>query len=234
MSSDLLRLDPRNRWLARGPRKRLPAEVIRDQALAISGLLVGVIGGPSVRPYQPAGLWREVAFDFSGGNLTAQVYKQNSGPDLFRRSLYTFWKRTAPPPTMLLFDAPDRERCVVRRQRTSTPLQALALMNDPTYVEASRKLAERVVREVAGGARQRIIRGFRMATGRAPMRQELKPLAELYARQRERFESSPKLADALLGVGESVPDASLDQTEVAALTVVANVLLNLDETIFTK
>ncbi|MEO1999885.1 MAG: DUF1553 domain-containing protein, partial [Planctomycetaceae bacterium] len=131
-SNRLVHRDPHNRLLARGPRNRLSAELIRDQALAVSGLLGQTIGGPSVKPYQPAGLWREVAFDFSGGNLTAQIYKQDVGDKLYRRSLYTFWKRTAPPPAMLLFDAPNRERCVVRREQTNTPLQALVLMNDPT------------------------------------------------------------------------------------------------------
>jgi len=223
--------DPENRLLARGPRHRLAAELIRDQALAVSGLLVERIGGPSVKPYQPPGLWREVAFDFSGANLTAQIYKQDTGDKLYRRGMYTFWKRTAPPPTMLLFDAPDRERCVVRRETTSTPLQALALMNDPTYVEASRKLAERMMKEAGSGGEDRIAFAFRLATSRWPTPEEVAPLVEMFKRQQVRFESNQKDAEALLGVGKSSRDESLDLTDHAAYTVVASIILNLDETI---
>jgi hypothetical protein len=134
----------------------LPAEFIRDQALAVSGLLDRRIGGASVSPYQPPGIWEELASRADGKNWTAQEYSQSHGRDLYRRTMYTFWKRTAPPPTLVAFDAPDRETCVVRRARTNTPLQALILMNDPTYVEASRKLAERILRESGPGLAQRV------------------------------------------------------------------------------
>ena len=230
VTPELLRDDPNNRWLARGPRNRLAAELIRDQALFASGLIVDTIGGPSVKPYQPGGLWREVAFDFSGANLTAQVYKQDTGASLYRRSLYTFWKRTAPPPTMLLFDAPDRERCVVRREQTSTPLQALVLMNDPTYVEASRNLAQRVLTEVNGRAPARITQAFRLVMARDPVEEERTPLVQLFEGQRERFALDPESAEQLLAVGESKFRVSLDRSELAAYTVIANVILNLDET----
>src|SRR5205814_7518286 len=135
----LLEHDPDNRLLARGPRFRLPAEMVRDQALAASGLLVDQLGGPSVKPYQPDGLWKEIATDTQ--------YDRSKGPSLYRRSLYTYWKRTVVPPTMSTFDAPGRESCTVRETRTNTPLQALALMNDVTYVEAARVLAERMLKQ---------------------------------------------------------------------------------------
>jgi len=228
---ELSERDPQNRLLGRGPRLRLSAELIRDQALRVSGLLVGEIGGPSVKPYQPQGLWREVAFDFSGANLTAQIYKQDTGSKLYRRSMYTFWKRTAPPPTMLLFDAPDRERCVVRRDITSTPLQALVLMNDPTYTEAARMLAERAMTEASPDAPARIAFAFRTATLRRAQSRELKLLIEMYQRQRVRFTADASLVEKLLEVGESRRDEDLDSRELAALTVVANIILNLDETI---
>ena len=231
VSSELLKRDPSNRLLARGPRHRLKAEFIRDQALAVSGLLVERLGGPSVKPYQPPGLWREVAFDVTGKALTAQVYEPDSGQSLYRRSMYTFWKRTAPPPTMLIFDAPDRERCVVRRESTSTPLQALVLMNDPTYVEASRKLAERMMKEVGSAPSERIAWGFRLVTGRHPEKAERNPLVELLNEQFQRFAVNPQAAEKLLSVGESVRDKSLTVVELAAYTVVASVLMNLDETV---
>lgn len=230
-SPELWELDPENRLLARGARQRLPAELIRDQALAMSGLLTRRIGGPSVKPYQPDGLWREVAFDFSGGNLSAQVYQQDAGEDLFRRGLYTFWKRTSPPPTMLLFDAPDRERCVVRRDRTNTPLQALALMNDPSFVEASRKLAERILDVGGVGPAGRIEYAFLVATARLPTIEELQPLLEILGEQQARFAADPNLAEALLSVGRSPRNTSLKRHELAAYTIVAQVILTLDETI---
>ena len=159
---ELLQKDPENRLLARGPRVRLPAEAVRDQALAVSGLLVEKIGGPSVKPYQPAGLWKELA----GG----EDYKQDHGEKLYRRSLYTFWKRAAPPPGMMTFDAAGREACVVRETRTNTPLQALNLLNDVTYVEAARVLAQRVLREAGPKAVDRLTLGFRLVTSRMPDR----------------------------------------------------------------
>ncbi len=229
MTAESLELDPRNRLLARGPRFRLAAELIRDQALAASGLLVRRIGGRSVRPYQPAGLWKEVAFDTSGANLTAQVYEQGKGDDLHRRSLYTFWKRTSPPPTMLLFDAPDRERCVLSRGRTNTPLQALAVMNDPTFVEAARRLAERMLAEDDETPQRRLRHGFRLVLGRVPTTDEARILADLLVAQIAGFAAEPERATALLKVGESRVDTSLDPGQLAAYTTVASVILNLDE-----
>src|SRR5687767_9311067 len=156
VTPDLVARDPENRLLARGPRHRLQAELIRDQALAVSGLLDPRIGGQSVFPYQPPGLWEELMSRSDGDQFTAQKYVQSHGADLYRRSMYTFWKRTSPPPSLSAFDAPDRETCTVRRGRTNTPLQALVLMNDPTYVEAARKLAERVMKEAGASPEERI------------------------------------------------------------------------------
>ena len=172
-------IDPDNRLLARGPRFRLDAEVIRDQALWVSGLLVETIGGKSVKPYQPAGLWKPVGF---GGSNTS-VFKQDAGDKLYRRSMYTFWKRTSPPPSMSTFDAPDRETCQVRRARTNTPLQALVLMNDVQYIEAARKLAERIM--LAGGVRRNVrkslVFAFRTILARSPTASELATLNGLHA-----------------------------------------------------
>lgn len=231
VSSDLLETDPLNRLLARGPRHRLPAETIRDSALAVSGLLVEKLGGPSVKPYQPADLWKEVAFDTSGNNLTAQIYQQDEGDSLYRRSMYTYWKRTAPPPTMLIFDGPDRERCVVRRERTNTPLQALVLMNDPTYVEASRKLAERMLSEAGSDPSQRVAWAYELVLSRQPSVAELEPLLSLLDEQRARFSGDSEASQALVNVGASPHDESLDACEIAAYTVIASILLNLDETV---
>ena len=161
----LLEKDPENRLLARGPRFRLPAEMIRDTALSVSGLLNDEIGGPSVLPYQPRGLWEELAF---GDGFSAQTYEQSHGPDLYRRGMYTFWKRTAPPASLATFDAPDREKCTGRRSLTNTPLQALVLMNDPTYVEAARALAQRAILEGGKDDKTRVAFVFKLATARAP------------------------------------------------------------------
>ena len=220
-----LETDPENGLLARGPRHRLPAEMIRDNALAASGLLVRQVGGPSVRPYQPPGLWREKGV-FSKMLLD---YKPDTGDGLYRRSLYTFLKRTSPPPAMVAFDAPSRSDCVVRRQTTSTPLQALVLLNDPQYVEAARMLAERMIREGGDEPEARIALGFRLATSRHPRPAELEVLAGLHKVERLRFESDPRSADELLGVGEAPWDQRLDRREVASLAVVASMMLNHDE-----
>jgi Protein of unknown function (DUF1553)/Protein of unknown function (DUF1549)/Concanavalin A-like lectin/glucanases superfamily/Planctomycete cytochrome C len=227
-STYLLQRDPENRLLARGPRFRLPAELIRDQALAISGLLVPKIGGPSVRPYQPSGLWEEIAF---GGSFSAQKYVQDHGEALYRRSMYTFWKRTCPPPALQTFDAPEREFCMVRRSVTNTPLQALVLMNDPTYVEASRKFAERILTEVAAVPKDRIRYAYRLALGRLPTDEELRVLMSLYNEQLAAFRKDAAGATKLLSVGESPRNEKLNLPELAAWTTVASVLLNLDETI---
>ena len=220
-----LERDPENDLLARGPRYRMPAEMIRDNALAASGLLVRQVGGPSVRPYQPPGLWREKGV-FSRMLLD---YEADTGDGLYRRSLYTFIKRTSPPPAMAVFDAPSRSDCVVRRQTTSTPLQALVLLNDPQYVEASRLLAERMIREGGDETEDRIALGFRLATSRRPKSEELKVLAALHADERARFDRQPRSADALLRVGDAAWDRRLDHREVATLAIVASMLLNHDE-----
>ena len=220
--------DPENRLLARGARFRLQAEFVRDQALAISGLLVDKIGGPSVHPYQPAGLWEEMAF---GGGFSAQSYVQDHGESLYRRGMYTFWKRTCPPPSLQAFDAPEREFCLVRRSVTNTPLQALTLMNDPTYVEASRKFAERIMKEGGATPEQRIAFAYRIAMGRSAKPAEVETMLGLFNQQAVVFRLNPPGAMKLLSVGESPRDTALDTAELAAWTTVASVLLNLDETI---
>jgi hypothetical protein len=228
---DLIAKDPENRLLARGPRVRLPAEFIRDQALAISGLLNPEIGGASVSPYQPAGLWEELMSRSDGANWTAQTYTQSHGKDLYRRTMYTFWKRTSPPPTLSTFDAPDREVCTVRRSRTNTPLQALVLMNDPTYLEASRKLAERLLTGNTDTADQRLTTAFRLATARTPGTAELDLLRRALDQHRAKYRAHPDLAQKLLKIGESPVNEKLDAPELAAWTLVSSVLLNLDETV---
>jgi mono/diheme cytochrome c family protein len=222
--------DPENRLLARGPRLRLQAEFIRDQALAISGLLNREIGGISVFPYQPSGLWQELASRSDSRNWSAQFYVQSKGKDLYRRTMYTFWKRTSPPPTLATFDAPDRETCTVRRARTNTPLQALVLMNDPTYVEASRKLAERMMTE-AKGPEERITFAFRLATARPPTAKETAVLRQVLQAQLAKYQKDNAAALKLLSVGESPRNEKLQTDELAAWTIVASVILNLDETL---
>ncbi|MFN7944549.1 MAG: DUF1553 domain-containing protein [Blastocatellia bacterium] len=224
----LVERDPENRLLAHGPRFRMPAEMVRDNALAVSGLLHEKIGGPSVLPYHPKGLWEEMAF---GDGFSAQEYVQSHGADLYRRSMYTFWKRTVPPPTLVTFDAPDREKCVARRPLTNTPLQALILMNDPTYIEAARALATRTLHDGGRDANSRLTFAFRQATARKPATEELRVLNELLKQQLTRYRSDQKAAEQLLKVGESPVDARLDKTELAAWTMVMSAILNLDETI---
>ena len=222
---ELYHRDPANALLARGPRHRLPAEGIRDNALYLAGLLVEKLGGPSVRPYQPPGLWKVVGYTSSN---TAN-FTRGSGEDLYRRSLYTFWKRTSPPPALTLLDAPSREACTVTRARTNTPLQALALMNDVQFVEAARALAERVLREGGATDEERAGWAFRLATARRPEPGELAVLLRLVEAQRAEYTSSGADAEALLGVGESAPDPELDPAELAAWTAAASLILNLDE-----
>ena len=226
IAPDTLRVDPHNRLLGRAPRHRLDAEAIRDAALTASGLLAERIGGPSVRPYQPDGLWKAIVYD----TKNEQTYDLTRGEGLYRRSLYTYWKRQVPHPSMLQLDAPTREVCALQRQRTNTPLQALVLMNDPQFVEAARGLAARM----AASSRDdptRLTNGFRWATSRAPSHSERETLLELFVAERSRFKLKPHSADSLLAVGESPVAEGLDRTELAAWTVVANVLLNLDEAI---
>ncbi|MBI2481277.1 MAG: DUF1553 domain-containing protein, partial [Planctomycetia bacterium] len=226
-----LERDPANRLLARGPRVRLPAEFIRDQALAISGLLRHRIGGPSVSPYQPAGLWEELSSRGDSAKWTAQVFAQSHGDDLYRRSMYTFWKRTSPPPQMLALDAPDRETCTVRRARTNTPLQALILMNDPTYVESSRKLAERALVEGGSTDEQRLAFVFRLATGRPPSDAELSVMHAVLREQTELYQDKSEQAKQLLTNGDQSWNSELDACELAAWTMIASMVLNLDETV---
>jgi hypothetical protein len=226
VSAELAAKDPENMLLARGPRFRMDAEMIRDSALASSGLLVERLGGKSVKPYQPEGVWEAVGF--LGSNT--RDFKQDNGDALYRRSMYTFWKRTAPPPQFLTFDAPSRETCTVRRARTNTPLQALALMNDKQYVEAARKLAERMIAAAPAPA-DRAAFGFRLATGRLPSDREKTVLVKLYQDQLAEYQANKDAAAKFLSVGESKRDQKLDVSEHAAWTLVANVILNLDETV---
>jgi len=217
---DLYQRDPENRLLARGPRFRLSAEMVRDQALFASGLLVEKIGGPSVKPYQPSGIEKE---------LGADPYVQDHGEKLYRRSLYTFWKRTVAPPMMTTFDAPGREACMVRETRTNTPLQALNLLNDVTFVEASRVLAERVLKGKETSDDDRLTKAFRLVLARKPSAAELKVLRGALAHHRKFYQQDPQAALKLLKVGERPRDEKLDPAETAALTNVVSVILNLDE-----
>lgn len=222
-----LQADPENRYVSRGPRHRLDAEVLRDYALEVSGLLNRTRGGRGVRTYQPPGIWEAVGYTTSN---TAK-YSQDKGDALYRRSLYLFWKRTAPPPSMTTFDAPSREQCRVRRERTNTPLQALLTMNDIQYFEAARQLAARMWREGGGSDSERLKRGFRLVTSRHPDAAEQDTLEEALTAQRTRFSSHPDAAAKVLSVGESPAPKDLPQTELAAYTLVANLLLNLDEAV---
>jgi hypothetical protein len=219
---EALRKDPENRLLARGSRWRLPAEAIRDQALAASGLLARALSGPSVKPYQPAGL---------GKDLNDEDYQQDRGAKLYRRSLYTFWKRTVAPPSMVTFDAAGRETCIVRETRTNTPLQALTLLNDVTFVEAARVLAQRVLAEAGPSPEERITLAFRLVTARRPKPAEMTILlAELHDHL-SLYRAHPADAAALIDIGEFPRDTQLDTSELAAYTTVASLILNLDETI---
>ncbi len=223
VSSAALDKDPENRLLARAPRERLPAESIRDQALLMAGVLSGHSGGRSVRPYQPAGLWKELS------NWGA--YQNDHGDSLYRRSLYTFWKRTLGPPAMLAFDAAPRETCVVRESRTNTPIQALNLMNDPTYTEAARLYAERMLRDGGETDQARLDYGFLLATARHPGSEEAAILRSSLNHYRDRFRTRPDDAGEYLSSGEHPRDSSLAAPELAAYTAIASMLLNLDETI---
>ncbi|MBG86617.1 MAG: hypothetical protein CMO80_06925 [Verrucomicrobiales bacterium] len=219
------RLDPDNRWLARGPRFRVQAEIVRDQSLYLAGLLKEKLGGPGVYPYQPAGIWSE--FNFYGN---MRNYRHAKDEGLYRRSLYTIWKRTAAPPGMTLFDMPNREICTVKRSRTNTPLQALALMNDVTYVEASRYFAERMMKH-ADSHQDRIAHGFRLATSRQPSSEELSVLTQGFERRLRHFESNDEAVKQLLDHGETKPSGTVNPAQLAAMTTTASILLNLDETL---
>jgi hypothetical protein len=224
-SPELLEKDPYNRLLSRAPRLRLPAESIRDQALTISGLLDHSIGGPSVRPYMPAGVWDETSVY---GDL--RNYKHDTNNGLYRRTLYTIWKRTAAPPTMLLFDSPSREICTVKRSNTNTPLQALALLNEVTYVEAARVLAQRMIKDGGSTPEQRLAWAFHQATLRQPTADELSILQNSFQKHVATYRAAPQEAAKLIDAGDA-PVAAGDPIELAAYTVCANVILNLDEII---
>jgi hypothetical protein len=222
VSRELRDLDPANALHARGPARRLTAEQIRDSALASSGLLAEKIGGPPVKPYQaPGSMWKEI-------NNFLPEYKPDGGEGLYRRSLYTFWRRTTTPPNMTLFDAGTREVCTTRRMPTNTPLQALVMLNDPQFVEAARKLAERIMKEGGTTDETRAKWAYRHVIGTAPSSGQLPILTELTSQQRGFFTTKSSNAEALLKVGDSPADPALDKTELATFTALAQVLLNLD------
>jgi len=227
VTEELLEIDPENNFLARVSRERLSAEMIRDHALATSGLLDKTVGGPSVKPYQPDGLWAETV---GGGGGSLAKYIQDKGSKIYRRSIYTFWKRTVPPPSMMTFDSSTRDVCAVRRSTTSTPLQALVMLNDPQIVEASRVLAYQCI-EKENGLGERIGMMFRLATSREINSDELNNLLTFFKEEKSKFEKSPKDAKALLQIGEYPQRNLLEDPEMAAYTIIANVIFNLDETI---
>ena len=228
-TSLLLEKDPTNALLARGPRFRLPAEHIRDQALAHSGLLVRRLGGPSVKTYHPGDLWRQVSH-YGSSPATAQTYHRDHGEKLYRRSLYTYWKRTLPPPSMSVFDAPNREICTVGRGTTNTPLQAFILMNSPQFIEASRVLAAQVLQKQYPHDRQRLIAAFTQVTGRPPLEKEISLLEKNLTTELAKYQADPDAAKQLLAIGDH-PRANLPPTQHAAWTNLCQLLLNLSETV---
>lgn len=221
---DLRERDPENRLYGHYPAKRLSAEQLRDQALAASGLLVDTVGGPSVKPYQPEGLWS------FGSN---KKYEQSTGDGLYRRSMYTFWKRTVPPPAMNTFDAPDRSNCIMRRQETNTPLQALVMMNDPQFLEAAKMLAVRIVQS-SPQKDERINNVFRLLTGREPQQNERDVLAGYYQQQLDQYATNPETYQSILDVGEAVIPKEPDRGEVAAMTLVASTVMNSNASVFLR
>ncbi len=225
ISKELAEKDPENILLARGARFRLSAEMIRDNSLAISGLLVDKLGGKSVYPYQPAGIWGDLS-----NKSWVYHYLQEPGEGLYRRSLYTVWKRTSPPPSMLIFDAPERGECVVRRRATSTPLQALVLLNDPQHIEAARVLAEKILKEKKNSpVDDKLDMAFRLITGRHPDTTEKGILSRFYTEELKRFKDKPTDATEYLSTGELKWDKSLRPAEIAALATVSNSIMNTDE-----
>jgi hypothetical protein len=228
VTPDRLKADPENRFYARGPRFRLDAEAIRDNALAVSGLLINKLGGVGVKPYQPSGIWKAVGY--SGSN-TVKFQQGKGGEQLYRRSLYTFWKRTAPPPMMNNFDAPSREAFCMRRERTNTPLQALQLMNDIQFVEAARHLGVRMMTEGGQTSAAQLAWGFRLVLARKPNKKEQATMERVLGQLQFRFKKEPANAKAILEVGDSPVNAKLDASEQAAFTMLASMLLNLDETL---
>ena len=221
VSAELHERDPGNRWLARGPRVRMAGFTLRDQALAASGLLTEVVGGPSVKPYMPPKIWSAISNN---------RYKQDQGSNLFRRSLYTYWRRTIPPPTMMTFNAAAREVCTVRTETTNTPLQALTLMNNVTFVESARFVAQRMLSD-ADDAAEQIRLGFRLLCARYPTDQELAVLESMHEQFLRKYRAAPEEAKRLLAVGAAPPMRTLPAAEHAAMTMTASLILNLDETI---
>ena len=225
ISEEKLRTDPKNILLARGPRFRLDGEVVRDSALAASGLLVAKLGGPPVKPYQPAGVWEGTSMVSSN----TRNYKQDTGESLYRRSLYTLWKRSAPPASMDIFDGPTREVCVVRRERTNTPMQALVTMNDPQFVEAARVLAQRAMSAAGGDVDAAIDFMTLRVLARTFTAAERTIVRSAYQDFAAHYRANALAAEQLLAVGESPADRSLPPAELAALTMVANQIFSLDE-----
>ena len=219
--------DPENIFLSRGPRMRLTAEQVRDNALAISGLLLNTMGGASVYPYQPKGIWLEL----NNRPGYSRAYPQGTGEQLYRRSLYTFWKRTVPSPMMKTLDAPEREFCTLKRSYTNTPLQSLLLLNGVQFVEAARQMASNLLKRPFESDSQRITHGFRLATGRLPSHDELSLLTEAFKQQTDTFRHDPLAVSNLLNVGDSPTDKALDPVRLASWTAFCRILLNLDETI---
>lgn len=220
VTPEMFQRDPYNRVLARGPRRRLEAEMVRDQALTVSGLLSRKLGGAPVMPPQPDGVWQVV---YSGDK-----WETSKGDDKYRRGIYTFWRRTSPYPSMVSFDAPSREFCVVRRPRSNTPLQALTLLNDPVYVECAQALARRMLSEGGTTAEQRAAYGFRLCVARDAKPAEAKKLAALAGKEIARFKEDAASATKFVKFA-GAKEEQVDSAELAAWTVVANVLLNLDE-----
>ena len=214
--------DPENRLLGRGPRKRLSPYALRDAALFTSGLLVEQVGGPSVKPYMPPGIWK---------SISNAKYQQDKGENLYRRSIYTYWRRTVPPPTMMAFNAAARETCIVRTDHTTTPLQALTMLNNVVFVETARFLAQRVLKLEDQPPRQRVAHTFRLVTSREPQPEELQRLLADLKNYRQGFGADPQSAEKLLSIGEGVNDANLDPVELAAYTLIASTIMNLDESI---
>jgi len=225
VGAEASRKDPENRWLSRGPRFRLDGEMLRDQALQLSGLLVATVGGPGVKPPQPAGLWKAVGYSSSN---TARFKADTAHEKVHRRSLYTFWKRTSPPPQMTTFDAPSREECRVRRERTNTPLQALLLMNDPQYVEAARCFAERILTEGGDSDTSRVAWALESATCQVPSSADIQEVRGLLESERAAFAADPVAAKKLIAIGAAKPVAKHAAEELAAWTMAANLILNLD------
>jgi hypothetical protein len=220
-----LNTDPDNRLLSRGPRSRMDGEMVRDYALAASGLLVPAIGGPSVKPYQPKGLWEAVAMDPSN----TRFYQQDHGDKLYRRSLYTFWKRSAPPASMDILNAPTRETCTVRREHTNTPLQALVTMNDPQFFESARTLAQRALLAARGDFESQLDFMAMRLLARPLDGKELEIAKRAYGDYKNYYAAHPEDARQAISVGESKAESSLSASELAALTMLASQLMNLDE-----